>query len=142
VDLALDANRTVRITGKGRKQPVVPLWQGTARRLREWMARIGPAPEGPLFPNCDGRPMSRSGVEKRLQKAVLRHTTAMHLLQSGVDITVIALRLGHESLETTHQYVEANLAMKDAALSKPEEVPTPKVRYRASDKLLQFLDNL
>ena len=66
----------------------------------------------------------------------------MHLLQSGVDITVIAMWLGHESLETTHQYVEANLAMKDEALSKLEEIPIRKVRYRASDKLLQFLEDL
>ena len=66
----------------------------------------------------------------------------MHLLQAGVDITVIALWLGHESTETTHQYVEANLAMKDEALAKLEEIATPNVRYRASDKLLQFLDGL
>ena len=66
----------------------------------------------------------------------------MHLLQSGVDITVIALWLGHESIETTHQYVEANLAMKDQALSKIEEIPTKRCRYRPGDKLLQFLDDL
>ena len=66
----------------------------------------------------------------------------MHLLQSGVDITVIAMWLGHEGLQTTHQYVEANLAMKDEALSKLEEIPVEKVRYRASDKLLQFLEDL
>lgn len=160
-DLAPDSGRTVRITGKGRKQRVVPLWQGTARRLREWMTRIGPEPDALLFPNRDGRPLSRSGVEKRLQKAVrdaadrcpslrgkrisphtLRHTTAMHLLQSGVDVTVIAMWLGHESPETTHHYVEADLAMKDEALSKLEEVPTPRVRYRAGDKLLKFLEGL
>lgn len=66
----------------------------------------------------------------------------MHLLQSGVDITVIALWLGHESLETTHQYIEADLAMKERAFSKLEELPLDKIRYRASDKLLQFLEDL
>ena len=66
----------------------------------------------------------------------------MHLLQSGVDLTVIALWLGHESTETTHQYVEANLAMKEEALSKLEEVPLPEVRFRPADKLLQFLEGL
>ena len=125
------------------------------------MGRIGQDPQASLFSNRGGRPLSRSGVEKRLRVAVaeaatrcpslrgkrvsphtFRHTTAMHLLQSGVDITVIAMWLGHESLETTHQYVEANLAMKDEALSKLEEIPIQKVRYRASDKLLQFLEDL
>jgi integrase/recombinase XerD len=161
LDVSLDAPLHVRVTGKGRKQRVVPLWQSTARRLREWVVQIGQDPTAPLFPERGGRPLSRSGVEKRLRGAVsgaatrcpslrgkrvsphtFRHTTAMHLLQSGVDITVIALWLGHEGLETTHQYVEANLAMKEEALSKLEEIPVQKIRYRASDKLLQFLEEL
>lgn len=66
----------------------------------------------------------------------------MHLLQSGVDVTVIAMWLGHESPATTHQYVEANLAMKDAALARLDEVSTRSVRYQPGDQLLQFLDNL
>ena len=160
-DVRLDASRSIQLTGKGRKQRVVPLWKSTAKRLREWMMRIGASPDGPLFPNRGGQPLSRSGVEKRLRKAVgmaagrcatlrgkrlsphtFRHTTAMHLLQAGVDITVIALWLGHEGTETTHQYVEANLAMKDRALSKVEEIPTKRFRYRPNEKLLQFLDDL
>jgi site-specific recombinase XerD len=125
------------------------------------MRQIGPGPDVPLFPNRNGQFLSRSGVEKRLQTAVskaicrcpvlktkrlsphtFRHTTAMHLLQSGVDITVIALWLGHESIETTHQYVEASLSMKEQALSKLEEIPTKRLRYRPDDRLLQFLDGL
>jgi integrase/recombinase XerD len=160
-DVSLEPSRHVRVTGKGRKQRVIPLWESTAKRLREWMARTSQDPMASLFPNRGGQPLSRSGVEKRLREAVrvaagrcpalknkqisphtFRHTTAMHLLQSRVDISVIALWLGHESPETTHQYVEANLAMKDEALSKLEEIPTPKVRYRASDKLLDFLEGL
>jgi site-specific recombinase XerD len=160
-DVQLEATRSVELTGKGRKSRVVPLWKSTAKDLRAWMTHIGSAPDAPVFPNRDGRPLSRSGVEKRLRNAVrtatkrcatlrakrlsphtFRHTTAMHLLQAGVDITVIALWLGHESTETTHQYVEANLAMKDRALSKVEEVPLKRIRYKASEKLLQFLDEL
>jgi integrase/recombinase XerD len=160
-DVSLDPSRSVRITGKGRKQRVVPLWKSTAQCVREWMALEDRGPESPLFPNRGGRPLSRSGVEVRLRSAVrtasgrcpslrgkrisphtLRHTTAMHLLQSGVDITVIALWLGHESLETTHQYVEADLAMKERAFAKLEELPPGKIRYRAGDKLLRFLEDL
>jgi integrase/recombinase XerD len=160
-DVSLDVSRSVRLTGKGRKQRTVPLWKSTVTSLRDWMALLNPAPEALLFPNRSGGALSRSGVEKRLVEAmrkaavqcltlqgkrisphVLRHTTAMHLLQSGVDITVIALWLGHESTETTHRYVEASMAMKEEALSKLEEIPTPRVRFRAGDKLLQFLEDL
>jgi integrase/recombinase XerD len=160
-DVELAPSRTVRINGKGRKQRVVPLWPSTADRLREWLPRIGPLPESPLFPNSHGGALSRSGVEDRLREAVrlatevcptlkgrrisphtLRHTTAMHLLQSGVDITVIALWLGHESTETTHQYVEADLTMKERALARIEEMPSPPLRYRADDDLLRFLEGL
>jgi site-specific recombinase XerD len=137
------------------------LWKTTAERLQKWLERIDPSPDTPLFPSRSGKTLTRSGVEKRLQEAIelasaqcpalktknisphtVRHTTAMHLLQAGVDITVVALWLGHESTETTHQYVEASLAMKEQALSKLEEMPVGKVRYRPSDRLLQFLDTL
>lgn len=160
-DVALDMSRSVRLTGKGRKQRTVPLWKSTVEQLRAWSAKIRSDSESPFFPNRGGGPLSRSSVEKRLQEAVvvaasrclslqgkkvsphtLRHTTAMHLLQSGVDITVIALWLGHESTETTHHYVEANLAMKDEALAKLEEIETEKVRFRAEDDLLRFLEGL
>lgn len=160
-DVSLDATRSVRLTGKGRKQRTVPLWKTTAEQLRAWTPKISTDTEAYVFPNRTGRPLSRSGVEKRLQEAVgvaasrclslqgkkisphtLRHTTAMHLLQSGVDITVIALWLGHESTETTHHYVEANMAMKEEALAKLKEIPTEKVRFRAEDGLLKFLEEL
>jgi site-specific recombinase XerD len=80
--------------------------------------------------------------DKAISPHTLRHTTAMHLLQAGVEITVIALWLGHESPETTHQYVEADLAMKERVLGKLEEVPDRKGRYRAKEDLLQFLEGL
>jgi site-specific recombinase XerD len=160
-DVSLDASWSVRLTGKGRKQRTVPMWKSTVEQLRGWAAKISTDSETPFFPNRGGGPLSRSGVEKRLQAAVgvaasrclslqgkrvsphtLRHTTALHLLQSGVDITVIALWLGHESTETTHHYVEANLAMKEEALAKLEEIQTEEVRFRAEDDLLRFLEGL
>jgi len=160
-DVELDGTRCVHIQGKGRKQRVVPLWSSTAARLKEWIARMERGPEAPLFPNRHGLPLSRSGVEKRLRLAVakaakvcpslggrrisphtLRHTTAMHLLQSGVDMTVIALWLGHETPATTHLYVEADLTMKEQALKRVAEPPTSQLRYHAKDRLLAFLDRL
>jgi len=161
-DLNTDqGGRSLHIRGKGRKQRVVPLWKQTAQLLLEWLRRLGPSADGALFPNRSGRPLSRSGVEDRLEVAVkkaseacpslrgksvsphtIRHTTAMHLLQAGVDLTVIALWLGHESPETTHQYVEADLKMKQEALSKVEAAPVEACRYQPSPSLLEFLDKL
>ncbi len=153
--------RTLRIRGKGRKERVIPLWKQTAIALTQWLKRLPASADGPLFPNAYGRPLSRSGVEQRLAVAVkkasascpslrgkaisphtIRHTTAMHLLKSGVDVTVIALWLGHERLETTHQYVEADLAMKEEVLTKAEGLPVGASRYKPKPKLLEFLDNL
>lgn len=81
-------------------------------------------------------------AERAVSPHTLRHTTAMHLLQSGVDISVIALWLGHESPTTTHQYVEADLAMKEKALSRLQDPNIPARRFRANDSLLDFLKNL
>ncbi len=160
-DVPLDVAGSVRIHGKGRKQRTVPLWKDTTKRLKTWIKEIDPNGQSPLFPNASGGFLTRSGVEYRLKRAVadavsgcpslkdktvsphtLRHTTAMHLLQSGVDITVIALWLGHESTETTHMYVEADLAMKERALSRLEEPKIGALRYRPSDSLLKFLESL
>jgi integrase/recombinase XerD len=160
-DLA-DANaRSLLIRGKGRKERVVPLWKKTAAALAAWSKRLEDRPDGPLFPNARGGPLSRSGFEDRLALAVetaaeacpglrgksvsphtIRHTTAMHLLQSGVDLTVIALWLGHESPETTHQYVEADLKMKEEVLTKAKGLSPGPTPYRPKGKLLEFLDNL
>lgn len=160
-DVLLERRMAVVLHGKGRKERVVPLWKSTAARLREWFVAIDCRPDAPVFPNRDGRRLSRSGVEKRLQATLavaakscpslasraisphtIRHTTAMHLLQAGVDTTVIAMWLGHEETSTTHLYVEADLAMKEAALRRIDD-PSPKpVRFRADDKLLAFLQTL
>jgi integrase/recombinase XerD len=160
-DLNAGQGRSLRIRGKGRKERVVPLWKQTAAALVEWEKRLGPSPDGPLFPNARGCALSRSGVEDRLAVAVrkasescpslrskavsphtIRHTTAMHLLQAGVDLAVIALWLGHDSLETTHQYLEADLKMKEEVLTKAEGVPVEAARYKPKPNLLEFLDNL
>ena len=159
-DVLLDRASAVLLHGKGRKERAVPLWKSTAAQLRRWLPRIDRSPDRPVFPNRTGQPLSRSGVEHQLRVAcrkaserhpslatrrisphTLRHTTAMHLLQSGVDITVIALWLGHEDTATTHQYVEADLAMEAALRRVADPAPEP-LRFTATDRLLDFLEAL
>lgn len=159
--LCIGNTSSVTIYGKGRKQRTIPLWKDTVRQLREWLKEIPADPNGPLFPNAAGGHLTRSGVEFRLKRAVadaktscssiqkrhvsphtLRHTTAMHMLQGGVDITVIAIWLGHESPATTHLYVQADLAMKESALGKMQEPASNRVRFQPGDKLLNFLESL
>lgn len=151
----------VELHGKGRKERVVPLWTETAGVLQAWFRERNSPADTVTFPNVRGRPLSRDGIDYLLRRAVtiaaqncpslkakkvsphvLRHTTAMHLLQAGVDMAVIALWLGHESMETTHVYVEADLAMKERALEKLEPVESRFARYRADDELLAFLAKL
>lgn len=79
---------------------------------------------------------------KRTTPHLVRHSTAMHLLQSGVDIAVIALWLGHESIETTHIYIEADLTTKERALAKMTSPEGPVPRFKPADSLLAFLDSL
>ncbi len=160
-DLHIDREAYVHIHGKGRKQRAIPLWKGTVTKLKQWLPQVAITDEAPIFPNRTGKPLSRSGVEYRLRLAVqkasehcpslknfrvsphtFRHSTAMHLLQSGVDITVIALWLGHESPATTHLYIEADLAMKERALKKLRDPSTKSTRYRPSKGLLAFLEGL
>lgn len=160
-DVLIDRASAVHLHGKGRKERVVPLWKTTAAQLRAWIPRIDSSPATPVFPNRTGARLSRAGVANRLGVALaiaskrcpslvgrrisphtLRHTTAMHLLQSGVDITVIALWLGHEDPSTTHLYVEADLAMKEAALQSVADPGQKPLRFQAPDRLLAFLDAL
>lgn len=162
VDVVLDGAPCVHLHGKGRKQRSTPLWKTTVQEIRVWLRR-NPAlsADAALLPNRDGRAMTRSNVNQRLNVAVaraaevhgglakrsisphtIRHTTAMHLLQSGVDFSVIALWLGHESPSTTHQYVEADLAMKNRALARLQPPDTKMSRYRPTDALMQFLQAL
>lgn len=161
MDLEDERCTAVHLHGKGRKERVVPLWKKTTKLLRSWLVNIANDPQKPIFPNKLGHPMTRSGVEKRLRVAVsiaqqrcpslrnkrvsphvLRHTTAMHLLQSGVDLAVIALWLGHESIETTHGYLQADIKIKEQALARLQEPKTTVPRYKASKDILAFLDSL
>ena len=151
----------VRLFGKGRKQRIVPLWPTTTRRLRAWIARADLGPDASLFPSRHRQPMTRSNAAQRLRKAVesasrqvprlaktqvsphtIRHTTAMHLLQAGIDISVIAMWLGHESPTTTHLYVEADLEMKRRAIESVRPASAGATRYKVPDRLLAFLDAL
>ena len=161
-DVVLDSGACVHLHGKGRKQRTVPLWHTTVTEVRTWL-RLNPTLHGdaPLLPNREGHAMSRSNVVQRLELAVacaanqapsilkkqisphtLRHTTAMHLLQSGVPFNVIALWLGHESTTTTHRYVEADLAMKEKALARLDAPDTKIRRFKAPDLLMRFLQTL
>lgn len=161
-DVILDGGACVYLHGKGRKQRAIPLWHTTVAEVRGWL-RQNPTLRGEasLLPNRDGQPMSRSNVVQRLDLAVaraaiqtpsllkkrvsphiLRHTTAMHLLQSGVPFNVIALWLGHESPTTTHRYVEADLAMKEKALARLEAPDTTLRRFKPPDSLMKFLKTL
>jgi site-specific recombinase XerD len=162
VDVVLDGGACVHLHGKGRKLRSIPLWDATVVEIRAWL-RLNPTLRGEaaLLPNRDGQAMSRSNVAQRLGLAVtraavecpslldkrvsphtLRHTSAMHLLQSGVRFNVIALWLGHEGTTTTHRYVEADLAMKEKALARLQAPDTKLRRYRAPDSLMRFLQTL
>lgn len=161
MDIGNEQCSELTLHGKGRKQRTVPLWKRTSRMIREWLPQIERHPQGPLFPNRFGKAMTRSGVEKQLQMSVakarqgcpsllnkrvsphiIRHTTAMHLLQSGVDLSVIALWLGHEDISTTHHYMQADIEMKRKALKKMAEPKAGVARFRPSRDVLSFLDSL
>jgi len=162
-DVVLDDSAAcVHLHGKGRKLRSVPLWHSTVKAVKAWLRFNRQfVAASTLLPNRDGNTMTRSNVNKRLMLAVrtaseqhprlvqqhvsphtIRHTTAMHLLQAGVDISVIALWLGHESPATTHHYVEADLTMKERALSRLQEPDVKIQRYRAPDSLIDFLKKL
>jgi site-specific recombinase XerD len=160
-DVTLSTGAHVRVIGKGRKERCVPLAKPAVAVLKAWL-REPPRGDGQvLFPNARGTRLTPDGVHyllvrharsaakvcpsltgKRVTVHRLRHTMAMDLLQQGVDRSVIALWLGHESLETTQIYLEATLAMKERALSKTKPLNGKFKRYRPGDHLLGFLNNL
>jgi site-specific recombinase XerD len=160
-DLILQSRVSVHIRGKGRKNRSMPLWQKTAKLLRTWLKELDGSPDSPLIPNTHGHGLTRSGIAQRLRQAVqrgminepslqalrisphlIRHTTAMHLLQSGVDLSVIAMWLGHESTQTTHQYLDADLELKKRALSCLEQPSVSKSSRPRDDGILRFLNGL
>ncbi len=161
-DVTLTSGAHVRCTGKGRKERCTPLRKEAVAALRDWLREgKGHDNSAPLFPNIRGGHMSTDSVERRLEKHlaaarqkcpslrkkhvtphVLRHTTAMELLQAGVDRAVIALWLGHESVDTTQIYLHANLELKEKAMAKTAPMNIPPGRYRPDDELLAFLQSL
>ena len=161
MDVVLGSGAHVRCFGKGRKERCTPLRRDVIATVHSWLNERRGRPEEPLFPGAHGRMMSRDSVEyliqtyvtaarnhcpslakKRISPHVLRHSTAMQLFQSGIDRAVIALWLGHESVETTQIYLEADLSMKDKALAKTDPLHTRRARYRPGDRLLAFLKAL
>lgn len=160
-DVVLGASSYLRCFGKGRKERLTPLSRRTATRMRWWLQERKAAPPDPVFPARHGGALSRDAVERLLKKYtaaatatcpalkrktvsphVLRHTAAVNLLQAGVDRSVIALILGHESVETTQMYLDADLATKERALARTAPVGAKPGRYRPSDTLLAFLQAL
>lgn len=154
--------RSVVFQGKGRKTRAVPLWPQTLRRLRQWCRSNELRPDQPIFNNARGAPITRDGVAFRLALTIaaaakkcpalatrkitphmLRHTTAMHLLQAGVPIEVIALWLGHSHPQTTHTYLEADLKIKNDCLRRLDAVAAPRSRRPSHDsRLISFLEAL
>ena len=159
--ITLSGKSYVHLHGKGRKERVVPLWPRTARILKEWFRELGFREQAVAFPGIRGEALSRFAIylllrktverahsrcpslrKKRVSPHVLRHGTAMALLQSGVDIAVIALWLGHESIETTNKYLHADLSIKEKALAKVQPLGGKFRRFHADDVLLAFLATL
>jgi site-specific recombinase XerD len=160
-DLSVAAGSHVRVIGKGRKERCTPLSKATRAVMTMWLREPLKTPDQSLFPNARGGRLSSHGVHyllakhvqtaastcsslagKRVTPHVLRHTTAMDLLQAGVEQALIALWLGHESIETTQMYLEANLALKEQVLAKTTPPGAKAGRYRPDDKLLAFLTSL
>jgi site-specific recombinase XerD len=160
-DLHLAAGAHVSCRGKGRKDRITPLTAGTVAVLRAWTTERAGGPTDPLFPTRRGGPLSLDALERRvthharaatcacptlatkkITPHVLRHTAAMRLLHAGVDTTVIALWLGHESVQTTQIYLHADLKLKEQALNRTTPPTSRPGRYRPPDQLLAFLETL
>jgi integrase/recombinase XerD len=160
-DVHLGTGAYIACHGKGRKDRITPLTPATVAALRTWLTERAGAPGDPLFPTNRGTRMSADALTQRIavhtaaaQTAhpalasktvtphVLRHTAAMRLLHAGVDITVIALWLGHESVTTTQIYLNADLALKQQALDRTTPIGGSPGRYRPPDRLLAFLEGL
>jgi integrase/recombinase XerD len=160
-DVSFGTGAHIRCMGKGRKERCTPLTKQGATALKAWIEELANRHTEILFPNARGSRLSTDGVQyilskhttaackalpsfkqRRVSPHVLRHTTAMELLQAGVDRAVIALWLGHESVETTQVYLDANLALKEQVLAKTSPALSKPGRYRADDTLLAFLKNL
>lgn len=160
-DVVLGTGAHVECVGKGRKQRATPLSEEAVAMLDSWLQERNGLPGEPVFPSSRGGPLSRDAIErlvakhagtarencpslqrKKVTAHVLRHSTAMDLLQHGIDRSVIALWLGHESVETTQMYLHADLRLKEQALSRTTPLGVKPERYRPDDQLLAFLESL
>lgn len=160
-DVVLGTGAHIRCVGKGRKERCTPLRRDTAKVVGIWLKERRGGPNEPLFPSVRGEALSRDALEhlvrkhcqkaarscpsltdKRVSPHTLRHSTAMELLQNGVDQSVIALWLGHESVETTQIYLHADMRLKEKALSRIIAPASNAGRYRPDDQLLAFLEAL
>jgi site-specific recombinase XerD len=160
-DISFDTGAHVEILGKGRKHRVVPLCKPVADVLRAWLGEAAPADDDIAFPSMRGGRLSADAVARLLEKHLaiaagacpslkqkhitfhcLRHTTAMDLLHAGVEQTVIALWLGHESIETTQIYLDADLELKEKILARTIPFDTKPGKFRPDGQLLAFLNQL
>jgi integrase/recombinase XerD len=160
-DVHLGTGAHVNCLGKGRKQRITPLTASTVTTLKNWLAEHASLPASPLFPTRTGTRLSRDALERRLARHaataalscptlaekkvsphVMRHTAAMRLLAAGVDTTVIALWLGHESPATTQIYIHADLALKEKALARTAPLDASAGRYQPPDAVMAFLKSL
>lgn len=160
-DVSLNHGPHLRCQGKGRKERCTPLTTQTVAVLREWLNEQSWTPDTPIFPVRRGTQLSRDAVERLVRKYaraaeshcislrgktisphVLRHSTAMQLLRAGVDTSIIALWLGHESVQSTQIYLHADMSIKQKALDRTAPIETSPGRYEPPDSLLAFLDNL
>lgn len=160
-NLILGVGAHVRVIGKGRKERCTPIAKSTLAVLKAWLREPQRGNDQVLFPSAIGQRLSVHGVQyllnkhrltasnscpslkqKRVTVHRLRHTMAMDLLQSGVDRSVIALWLGHESVETTQIYLEATLSIKEQALAKTTPRQGKPGRFQPGDRLLTFLNGL
>lgn len=160
-DVDLGAGAYVRCFGKGRKTRCTPLRRVIVEALEAWLAECGGHPDEPVFPSSRGGFLSADALQRLVARHVatasakcsslarrtitphtLRHTTAMTLLRRGVDQTVIALWLGHESTETTQIYLHADMRLKERALGHSDPGGAPPSRFKPPDPLLAYLQSL
>lgn len=149
------------VTGKGRKERTIPLWKSTTELVKEYVHTYQLQNKTTIFINKNNSALTRSGVRFRIEKLLLmasnecpslleknisvhtfRHSVAMNLLQAGVDISTIAIWLGHNSIETTHKYMVADLEIKRKAMEKAGIIDNSVPKYKPSNDLLEFLSKL
>ena len=165
-DVRFETPTLVHILGKGRKQRACPTWPETVEALQAYLKQRNDReqPDAPLFLNAQGRRLGRFGLvailkrhvataakqqpslaTKRISPHTLRHTAAMHLLQSGVEINVIKSWLGHVSVATTNEYIEIDMAMKREAIERctpPVPEPTGDIPWRSRQDIIEWLEDL